>query len=232
MQLSACRIVGIVGLLGLAALRPAGAVQLEEASVLQESFDAGWQERWREQRLAWRKTLYRTVERDGEAVLRAESWRSASGLWRPLRVDAPVSGTISWRWKIEHPIPRNRREREKRGDDYAARVFVVFGGEFAERDARAVCYVWAADLPVGSVFASPYTENVAMIVVASGVAGAGEWAEVERDFVSDYRAFFGEPPRTVSAVAVMVDTDNTSTLARTFFDDILVAASAGVASPR
>lgn len=221
---AARRIAILVPLLGVAALHPLLGVQLEEAPLLEERFDDGWEERWNEERLAWRKTRYRVVEQGDGLVLRADSWRAAAGLWTRVSVDAPTSGRISWRWKIERPVRRTGREREKRGDDYAARVFVVFGGVFAGPDTRAVCYVWAKDLPVGSVFPSPYTENVAMIVVASGDDGVGEWAGVERDFVSDYHAFFDELPATVSGVAVMVDTDNTRSEARAFVDDIVLTA--------
>ena len=211
-------------LLGAALLQPVRAAQLAGTPLLEERFEEGWDERWQEQKLAWRKTQFRVVEHDQDQVLRADSYRAASGVWRAVRLAAPVSGSLSWRWKVERPVQRTGREREKRGDDYAARVFVVFGGAFADPDTRAVCYVWAKDLPVGSTFPSPYTENVAMVVVASGDSLVGQRAREERDFVSDYTAFFGEPPTAVSAVAVMVDTDNTWSEARTFFDDIVLVA--------
>jgi hypothetical protein len=221
---AAFRIAVTLPLLGLSALQPVGAAQLGGTPLLEERFEEGWEERWQEQKLAWRKNRFRVVEQDEGPVLRADSYRAASGLWRAVMLDAPMSGSISWRWKVERPVQRSGREREKRGDDYAARVFVVFGGAFADPDTRAVCYVWAKDLPVGSTFPSPYSENVAMVVVVSGDSLVGQWAEVKRDFVSDYTAFFGEPPTAVSAVAVMVDTDNTWSEARTFFDDIVLLA--------
>jgi hypothetical protein len=224
MPLATYRIAVTALLLGGAPLQQVRAAQVEGTPLLEERFEEGWDERWQEQKLAWRKTQFRVVEQDEDPVLRADSQRAAAGLWRAVTLDAPASGSISWRWKVERPVQRSGREREKRGDDYAARVFVVFGGAFADPDTRAVCYVWAKDLTVGSTFPSPYTENVAMIVVESGDSLVGEWVRVERDFVSDYREFFGEPPATVSAVAVMVDTDNTWSEARTFFDDIVLVA--------
>lgn len=220
----ACRIVSVVPLLVLAGTRPGLGVQQDAPPVLEERFDDGWEERWNVQRLAWRGTSFRVERHDGNAVLRADSWRAAAGLWTPVTVEAPRSGLLSWRWKIERTVRRSGKERDKAGDDFAARVFVVFGGAFAEPETRAICYVWATELPVGAVFPSPYTANVATIVVASGDDGVGEWARVERDFVADYRAFFGEAPTTLSGVAVMVDTDNTWSEARTFFDDIVLRA--------
>lgn len=42
----------------------------------------------------------------------------------------------------------------------------------------------------------------------------------ERDFMRDYRDAIGEDPVAVTAVAVMVDTDNTRSSALSWFDSI------------
>ncbi|NIM52872.1 MAG: DUF3047 domain-containing protein, partial [Gemmatimonadales bacterium] len=163
-----CRLLAIITLLACVVVVPSAAVRAQsgpERIWLLRSFEKGWDDVWREQRLAARATRYAAVLDDGEMVLEADSRSAASGLWRRVSIDAPVAGRLSWRWKIEHVIPGGRDERRKAGDDYAARVFVVFGGEFGSRKARAICYVWAAREPVGSMYRSPYLEQVATIVV-------------------------------------------------------------------
>ncbi len=197
-----------------------------------ETFEGDWRDRWRERRLANRTTRYKVVEDGGGTVLQADSRAGASGVWRPVTAEEPVAGRLAWRWKVEHTIADNDRERERRGDDYAARVFVVFDGDFASRRAKAVCYVWAARESVGSVFPSPYTANVAMVVLASGDDEAGAWRREERDVLADYRAFFGEDADDVSAVAIMVDTDNTGSRARSYFDDVELEIRTAVADAR
>lgn len=114
----------------------------------------------------------------------------------------------------------NRREREKPGDDYAARFFVIFDGEPFSRSARAICYVWAASEPVVSRYRNPYFSNVVTIVLRSGDELTGEWVREERDFMADYREAFGELPSSVTAVAVMADTDDTGGHATSWFTDI------------
>jgi hypothetical protein len=52
-----------------------------------------------------------------------------------------------------------------------------------------------------------------------------------RDFVRDYRAAFGEPPKLVAAVAVMVDTDNTKSSALACFDAVIIGPSTGQPYP-
>ena len=68
--------------------------------------------------------------------------------------------------------------------------------------------------------------SVATVVVESGDERSGEWITEQRDFVTDFRTIFGEPPEMVTAVAVMVDTDNTDTDATAWFDDIALVAGA------
>ena len=187
-----------------------------------EQFQQDWLRRWMEKELGERSTHYSVVQENGNSVLLAESKSSASALWRSLAVHPVESGTVSWRWKVEKSLAPNPRERTKEGDDYAARLLVVFDPNFPRRTTRALSYVWAASETVGSLFSNPYSGKVATIVIESGDEQAGEWVSEERDFVEDYRRAFGQAPQMVAAVAIVVDTDNTHSEATAWFDDIVV----------
>ncbi len=78
---------------------------------------------------------------------------------------------------------------------------------------------------VGAVYGSPYARGVATIVVESGDQRANEWVAEGRDFVADYRNAFGGTPKTITAVAIMVDTDNTGLSATTWFEGIDLVSS-------
>jgi hypothetical protein len=162
------------------------------------------------------------VEDNGELVLQVESDRAASALWRTLEIASLEAGHLSWRWKITGTVEGSDSEREKGGDDYAARVFVVFDGDLTDRDTRALCYVWAAHEPIGSVFRSPYVPTVATFVLESGNSRAGQWLGVERDVMADYEAVFGGQPERITGVALMVDTDNTRSQVTTYFNDVVL----------
>ncbi len=186
-----------------------------------ERFDEGWKSRWEARRLASRANRVELVEHDGDSVVRFDSRRAASALVRRVEVESPSGGQISWRWRVDRTVGKGLDPRKKAGDDYAARVFVVFDADFATGGARALCYVWSADLPIGSVFRSPYTDRVAMIVVESGMTAAERWVTVKRDFVRDYQGVFSEAARRITGVAIMVDTDNTRSQATSYFDDVV-----------
>lgn len=183
-----------------------------------EDFETGWEVRWRAQNLGRGRTTYAVVEDEDSHVLRASSEDAGSAVVRRLYMSPLIEGTIQWRWKVSGSIRSNDRERERAGDDYAARLFVIFGSGGSIRDA--LCYVWASREPAGSVYPSPYVRSVAMIVLESGDVRAGEWITERRDVLADYRAFFGEEPEAPTAIALMVDTDDTSTDAQAWFDDI------------
>jgi len=131
----------------------------------------------------------------------------------------------------------------KAGDDYPARVYVMFDYPleqlpFVERTklrlarvlhdpnlpAATLCYVWDSKAPTGTMVPSSYTNLMRMIVVESGTARVNQWVDVERDVAADFRAAFGEVASrgvpTVSAIAVATDTDNTGESAVAYFGDI------------
>ena len=196
-----------------------------EAPDLFDGFGPGWRERWREERFFQTPTIYSVGSDDGRPVLHAVSRAAHAGLVRRCEVSLPSLAELRWRWKVPAPLANPRPERTRGGDDYAARIFVIFESSWIPLQTRAINYVWSAREPVGTMFPNPYTKNVAMCVVRSGTAGAGRWHEERRDVLADYRQFFGEPPRRISAVAVLVDTDDTGLTAEAWFADLSLAST-------
>jgi hypothetical protein len=158
--------------------------------------------------------------RDG--TLCAESEASASGLFRELRVDLGASPVLHWSWQLGR-APATGDERSKPGDDYAARVYVVFSGGALFWRTRAINYVWSASQPVGTEWPNAFTANARMIAVESGTVRAGEWVEEQRDVRADFRRLFGDEPPAVDAVALMTDTDNGGGSAAACYGDIWFA---------
>jgi len=208
------------GLMWILALSP----QTAQPPGFWEDFHAGWNDRWMERALDSRHTRYEVVQEGAGAVLRATSEKSASVLWHKLDTRPLGAGRISWRWRVQTSLSQNVHERDKRGDDYAARLFVLFDSSRLSPATQAICYVWAAHEAVGATYRSPYARGVAMIVVESGDERAGEWLAEGRDFEADYRAVFRRAPKAVSAVAIMVDTDDTGSRGTAWFDDIGVVS--------
>jgi hypothetical protein len=166
--------------------------------------------------------LFEIEKEDTNKVLAAKSKISASGLWRPVEAITGKSATLSWRWKTKKALSKKNDERDKKGDDYVARVFVIFEPHLVNWKTRAICYVWSAKEPVESTYLSPYSNSVGMMVLQSGDDNRKEWIEEQRDVVADYDQIFNEKPEFISGIAIMVDTDNTNQEALTWFDDLVL----------
>ena len=163
-------------------------------------------------------TRYRLVEEEGRRVLLAEADGSASGLVKKIAFDPAEYRYLRWRWKIESTVAQGD-ERTKAGDDYAARVYVIFPGRFFWQ-TRALNYIWANRLPAEGFVANAFTANAMLLAVRSGADQAGQWLEESRDLIADYRRVFGSDPPQAGAVAIMTDTDNTGGRARAWYGDI------------
>lgn len=177
-------------------------------------------------------TQYEVVTDNGRPVLHAVSRSANAGLLREVFRPAPAEAQLRWRWKVRAALAGNTRERERAGDDYAARVFVVFETSVNPLRTRAINYVWAATEKIGAAFASPYTKSVGLVVLRSGDLESGQWCLESRDVLADYRAFFGEPPSRISAVAVLSDTDNTKAEADAWFADLILETRSSVSATR
>jgi hypothetical protein len=183
-------------------------------------------------------TQYKLVAESGVTVVRAESSASASGLSRIVKVNPAEYPVLTWRWKISN-ILKNSDIRSKAGDDYPARVYVMFDYPleklpFAERiklrmaralhdptlPAATLCYVWDSKAPAGTMVPSSYTDRVRMVVVESGTSRVNQWLAMERNVAADFKAAFGEDAPPITAVAIATDTDNTGESVVAFYGDI------------
>jgi hypothetical protein len=183
-------------------------------------------------------TRYTLVKDDGVVVVRASSNGSASGLIRKIKVDLRRYPLISWRWKISKIFPKGD-VTQKKGDDYPARIYIIFEDDVKQptffRKAKkqayrllygedppggAINYIWASNVPEGRIVSNPYTSQSKMIVVQSGERGINTWVEEERNVYQDYKKVFGNEPPMIAAVCIMTDTDDTEELTVSFYGDI------------
>lgn len=195
------------------------------ADDLFDGFNDGWRQQWQEQSYFTRPTRYSVVTDAGRPVLQATSSSAHAGLARRIGLLAPTNAILSWRWKVRSSLTANRQERTRAGDDYAARVCVVFETSLWPLRTRALNYVWAAHEPAGAVYPSPYSRNVGMFVLRAGDSDAGRWRAERRDVLADYQRYFGQPATQISAVAVLVDTDNTGGEAEAWFAKLALDSS-------
>jgi hypothetical protein len=176
------------------------------SDILLDDYQQGISKNWKEKSLKG-LTRYEVVQEDGQRCIKATSDASASALYYEIDFDPREYPFLAWRWKVSNILAKGD-ERKKEGDDYAARVYVVFPSALFWR-TKAVNYIWANKLPQGQAVPNPFTSNACMIAVQSGTAHVGQWLEEKRNLLEDYRKCFGEDHPKAGAVAIMTDTDNT-----------------------
>ena len=187
-------------------------------------------------------TRYALAADAGQTVIRADADKSMSGLIHTIRVDTRRFPLLRWRWKVAAPVAEADMT-QKRGDDYAARVYVMFDYPAARLPfstrmkmqlaesiygqkipAAALNYVWDNRQPVGTIQANTYTDRARMVVLRSGAGQAGQWITETRDLRADFRAAFGEEAPDVVALAIATDTDNTGSRAVAWYGDFAFLA--------
>lgn len=183
-------------------------------------------------------TRYVHTTLNGRPVLHARADRSAS-MWRHvLRVEPVGLGRVHFSWKVPRLI-ESAHLGERDGDDAPVRLVLAFEGDRQRLSMRnrmmfdlaesltgeappyaTLMYVWDPKAEVGSVILAPRSDRVRGLVVESGPQRLGRWLHYERDVIADFRRAYGEEPGALIGVAVMTDSDNTSSETEAFYGGI------------
>lgn len=183
-------------------------------------------------------TRYDWAHKDGRRAVAAVSERSAS-MWRQRLDRAPAElGEVSFSWWVQDLIV-DASVADVDREDAPARVLFGFGGDVGKLPARTrmlfdlaqaltgepppyatLMYVWDATAPVGTVIVNPRTDRIRKIVVDSGPAHLRQWRDHRRNLAEDFRRAFGEEPGPLVSIAVMTDSDNTRSQARSWYGPV------------
>lgn len=179
---------------------------------------SGWQEK-----IFAGETDYRLFRQNHLTSLRAQSNAAASGRFKEVNIDLATTPVLHWSWKVDNLLD-GVDEQTRSGDDYPARVYVVFSGGLFFWRTRAINYVWSNNQPVDTRWPNAFTGNAMMVAVESGPEQLGQWVSEHRNVAEDYRQLFGKEPGKVDAVAIMTDTDNSGQRATAWYGDIWFSA--------
>jgi hypothetical protein len=165
-------------------------------------------------------TSYSLTELQGSVVLRAQSADSASALVKEKRVNLSEFPYLNWNWRVESKLD-SKNERRKSGDDYAARVYVIFNAGMFPWQLKAVNYVWASQMEKGEIWENAFAgKNAMMIALRNQEDSASIWLSEKRNIRNDLKEMFGFEVDWIDGVAIMTDTDNSGGFAETYYGDI------------
>jgi hypothetical protein len=122
---------------------------------------------------------------------------------------------LSWRWRALE-LPEGASERGE--NDTGGALYVTFGTDWLGRP-KSIKYTYSSSLPVGTVvdFGNLYV----IVVDSAREPRMGEWQQVERNVLQDYRQVFGgTPPDRPVSITLWSDSDTTGDTATVDIDDI------------
>ena len=167
------------------------------------------------------ETSYSLIKVGENTVLRAVSQNSASGLIKKIRVNIKEYPFLNWSWRIENQLAGTFDEKQKHGDDYAARIYIVVSGGIAFWNTIALNYVWSKNSIKGETWPSAFaTKNSVMVALRSSEAPVSKWHWEKRNIHKDFKELFGREIRFTDAVVLMSDTDNTHKEVTAYYGDI------------
>ena len=165
-------------------------------------------------------TSYQLVQMDGKQVLLAESEDSASALIKKAHIDIQRFPFLNWKWRIENRL-FTEDEKNKSGDDYAVRMYVVIDGGIFIWRTKALNYVWAYQASKGEVWENAFAgKHAQMIALRNRKDKLSTWYTEKRNVYADLKDLFGTDFHFIDAIAIMTDTDNSHGQAKAYYGDI------------
>ncbi len=142
------------------------------------------------------------------STVKIQSQNTSSALFLKQQINLNKTPFLNWHWKVSQALkPAN--EKEKKGDDFAARVYVIAStGPFIWQ-TKTLSYVWSSGQKIGDTWPSPYSEKVVMLALNNGSDLAGNWQAHRRNIQIDLKNAFAKTFDTIDVIAIMTDTDNT-----------------------
>jgi len=162
---------------------------------------------------------YHFHQENQSPVVQISANNSASGLFLEKDINIDQTTFLQWSWKINHVL-KNIDERSKKGDDFAARVYVVTSTGPFPWQKRSLCYVWSNNQAINTTWPNPFTGKVKMIALDSGNGAAGSWRQHQRNIQQDFELAFNKKYSKIEAIAIMTDTDNSQKQATGWYKNI------------
>lgn len=167
------------------------------------------------------ETRYELMNEGNVTVLKASSNASASGLVKKQTVDLRKTPILEWRWRLDQALPA-REEQSKKGDDYAARIYVIVKDGWFFWQTKALNYVWSSrDNPPSSWPNAFAPDNARMLPVRNAQHGSGQWFTERRNVREDLKQLFGKTYDEIEAIAIMTDTDNSGLSAQASYGELI-----------
>ena len=165
------------------------------------------------------ETTWRLGLNENGNFIKAEAEGKGSGLGKEVKIDLSKTPFINITWKVEKDLS-GINEKTKKGHDYAARVFVIKKTGSTMLSNRAINYVFSSNQNVDENWRSPYTKKSVDYVLSTTKENLDTWVTVKANVKDHFKKFHNLDVVDLTAVAIMLDTDNSKLKAISYFQNI------------
>ena len=165
------------------------------------------------------ETTWRLGLNENGNFIKAEAEGKGSGLGKEVKIDLSKTPFINITWKVEKDLS-GINEKTKKGHDYAARVFVIKKTGSTMLSNRAINYVFSSNQSVDENWRSPYTKKSVDYVLSTTKENLDTWVTVKANVKDHFKKFHNLDVVDLTAVAIMLDTDNSKLKAISYFQNI------------
>ena len=142
-----------------------------------------------------------------------------SGLGKKIEINLNKTPFINITWKVEKDL-NGIKEKEKKGHDFAARVFVVKKTGLTALSNKAINYVFSSNENIGDYWRSPYTKSSIDYVLSTTTANYNQWVTVKANVKEHFKKLHNIDVELLDGVAIMTDTDQSKLKAISYYQNI------------
>ena len=157
------------------------------------------------------------IKEGNDPVLHLLSDKASFGITKEIEVDLKEYPFLNFRWKAME-LPTGGDFREKKTDDQAGQLYVVFGT--FKLTAKIVGYLWENKAPKHTTGVSPAWGKTRLIVLQSGTEKIGTWMQEKRNLYADYKELFGKEPSKTSLISIFINSQHTKSRAECYYGEI------------
>ncbi len=170
------------------------------------------------------KTLYSVNSNENGNYLKAVADNAASGLGKEIKINLNKTPFINITWKVQKDL-KGIKENNKKGHDFAARVFAVKKTGATPLSNRAINYVFSSNSDIGLNWPSPYTKKSIDNVLSTTKENLNQWVTVKANVKEDFKKFHNLDVNELDGLAIMADTDNSKMKSIAYFQNIYFSAN-------
>jgi hypothetical protein len=171
--------------------------------------------------LGWRSSrndcsMFKVLSEKDDCFVRLIAKNKCTSFGKTVDFSTDSLPFLVWKWRV-FTLPEGGCENKRESNDSGAGVYVIFKGKFKLN--KVIKYVWSTTLPVGTTLDSPYNSNTKIVVLQSGKDNMEKWIKQKVNIRNDFIRLFKFEPPPVVGVAILSDSDNTSSCAVADYDD-------------